>query len=311
MVKIKCIKTEPSTIFRIKPTSPYNFDLTVGIFSKFLGEVVDIFYINSAYRRLLNIAGNYVFVSVKSVGNVDNPELYVEVYPEDIQPDENLIKQKLEHILSTNIALEGFYSMMCEDKVLSEITNRLYALRPPRTESFYEALVIAIIEQQIALPIAVMNKGYLVRKYGKKILFDGKEYYAFPAPYALANTKVEDLRKLRLSRRKAEYIIELSTKIINGELDLAKINSLQNQEIIDILTKIRGIGKWTAEYAIVRGLGRLDSLPANDVALRKVVSTLYYGGKEVSEDDVRKLLDKWGKYKGFAAFYLLNMGRLK
>jgi len=86
---------------------------------------------------------------------------------------------------------------------------------------------------------------------------------------------------------------------------------LQNQEIIDILTKIRGIGKWTAEYAIIRGLGRLDSLPANDVALRKVVSTLYYGGKEVSEDDVRKLLDKWGKYKGFAAFYLLNMERLK
>jgi DNA-3-methyladenine glycosylase II len=100
-------------------------------------------------------------------------------------------------------------------------------------------------------------------------------------------------------------------KILSLELDLEGIVESSNEKIIDILTKIRGIGKWTAEYALVRGLGRLDALPANDAALKKIISNIYYEGKNVSEEEVHKLLGKWGQYKGLAAFYLLNMGRLK
>lgn len=296
--------------FRIKPTIPYDFDLTVGIYSKFKGEIVDN-YTDGVYRRLLNIDDTYFLISVKSTGTIDDPELLVSVHPESIAIMENQVRSKVEHMLSTNLDLQSFYSAITRDNVLSKVKDKLYGLRPPRTASFYEALIIAIIEQQIALPIAILNKGRIVRRYGKQMTFHGKKHYAFPSPDALANAKVHDLRNLKLSQNKAEYITNFSQKVMTGELNLDEIGELSNEEIIDILTKIRGIGRWTAEYAIVRGLGRLAALPANDAALKKIVSALYCDGKGVSEEEVRVLLDQWREFKGYVAFYLLNMGRLK
>lgn len=296
--------------FWIKPASPYDFNLTVGIYGKFQGEIVDN-YVDGIYRRLLNIADTYTLISVKSIGTVDKPKLHVSVDPETISTEQNLIMRKVEHMLSTNVDLKSFYRSMRNDRVLSEIKDELYGLRAPRTASFYEALVIAITEQQIALPMAILTKERVVRRYGEMMTLKGHDYYAFPSPNVLANAKVQDLRDLKLSRRKAEYIIDFSRKVTESELNLDEIAELSNEEILGILTKVRGMGRWTVEYAMVRGLGRFDALPANDAALRKIVSTLYYEGERVSEEEVRKLLGQWGEYKGYAAFYLLNMGRLK
>jgi len=288
------------------PTSPYDFDLTMRIHNVHPGEVVDN-YVNCVYRRVLNAEEEHVLVSVKSIGTVDEPELRVSVHTSIPSKLEEEVRRKLEHMLSTDADLQGFYSAISKDRVLTQIANELYGLRATRTESLFEALVIAITEQQISLKAAVAIRGRIARRCGNRVVLRGREYYSFPSERSMTRARIQHLRDSGLSGKKVEYIVGLSREAASGRLDLEKMIGLPTEEIISELTKIRGVGRWTAEYAVARGLGRFDALPADDAALRRAVSALYYGEREVTGEEVRRLLDKYGQYKGYAAFYLLGL----
>ncbi len=77
------------------------------------------------------------------------------------------------------------------------------------------------------------------------------------------------------------------------------------EQIINELCKIRGIGLWTAEFVMLRGLNRLESLPTDDMGIRRVISHYYCNETKISSDESREIAKKWGKWKGLAAFYLI------
>lgn len=294
----------------IEPMAPYNFELSLGIYGKFRGEIVDR-YSEDAYSRALVIDGVFVLSTVSSIGSIVQPRLSVRLCSQgDLSRIESQVLQVLEHMLNTRLDLKSFYAMIDSDPVLSKLKHKFFGLRPPRTASFFEALILAITEQQIALPFAIVLKGRLVKRYGAKIEHTGQVFYTFPEPATLAAADPQDLRDMKYSWRKAEYIIGLSQLVHSGELDLEALAQMSNGQIIDALTQIRGLGRWSAEYAIVRGLGRLDALPANDAALKRIISQMYFDGESVIEETVRTWLDQWGCHRGLAAFYLLNEGRL-
>ncbi len=108
-----------------------------------------------------------------------------------------------------------------------------------------------------------------------------------------------------LSFRKAEYVIGLSKNIEDNKFDLNELKTKNTSEIIHELLKIRGIGIWTAELAVIRGLHRLVALPADDIGLRRVVSHYYNNDKPVSSDELRKIAKNWGKWSGLVVFYLV------
>ena len=82
-------------------------------------------------------------------------------------------------------------------------------------------------------------------------------------------------------------------------------NNPDLQAIIAELDEIKGIGVWTAELTIFRGMQRLDVLPADDFGIRRVISNYYCGGKPIKAAEARKIAEAWGKWRGLAAFYLL------
>ena len=109
-----------------------------------------------------------------------------------------------------------------------------------------------------------------------------------------------------MSLRKGEYIKEASRLITEGKLILEKLKTYESSEqIIGELDKIRGIGGWTAELTILRGMQRLDALPADDLGLRRVFSRYYRDGKAISSAEARQIAKSWGKWKGLAAYYLV------
>ena len=135
-------------------------------------------------------------------------------------------------------------------------------------------------------------------------------YYAFPTPQKLASTTIEQLRKCGLSSKKSEYILDISNLIVEGKLDLERFKDYEDpEEISQELCGIRGIGRWTAELTMVRGMHRLEAIPADDIGLRRCISRYYCNSRRISGEEAREIAEKWGKWKGLASFYLIVAGR--
>ncbi len=97
----------------------------------------------------------------------------------------------------------------------------------------------------------------------------------------------------------------MAQRTIDGTLDPDRFAGMGDDEAIAELTALRGIGRWTAEWVLMRALGRLDLLPAGDLALRKVVAELYFDGGPITEQQLADFaLERWSPYRGLATTYL-------
>jgi DNA-3-methyladenine glycosylase II len=292
-------------ILKINPQAPFNFDLSAKIFSN--GDPQIQKYENDSYWQVLRLKSSLVLVNVWSSGSVDDPEIKVEVLSDkDLDEDDGLVvKQMVISIFNMNFNLRNFYDDMKVDRVMSTLTSKLRGLNSPTTPTFFEAIVSSIIEQQISLKAARSIETRMIKTFGDAINLDDKIYYAFPTPEKLSNLDKDDLRGVGLSFRKAEYVIGLSKNIMDGEMDLGKLKVMDTGDIIDVLLNIRGVGVWTAELAVIRGLHRLVVVPADDVGLRRIVSHYYNDGDPVSSDELREIAKIWGRWSGLAIFYLV------
>jgi len=288
--------------FFITPKPPFNFDLVGSLYSRFPVQCVD-YYSNGIYERALKIKDKIQLIKVRSVGSKEKPKLSIEALPD--KAGKSLIEEKIKWMLGVDDDIRGFYKIGLKNKRFAKIIKNLYGLRPPKTPTVFEALIIAITEQQIALPVAIALRKKLIERYGKSIKINSKTYYTFLSPESLAKVKPEEIKKLGLSLKKSEYIVNLSKKVAEQEIDLEKMKKWGKERILNILTKIKGVGPWTAEYMMCRGMGRYDVLPANDMGLKTSVTAYLNKKEKVSEQEVRKLFESFGKYRGYAAFYLI------
>ncbi|MDI6708498.1 MAG: DNA-3-methyladenine glycosylase 2 family protein, partial [Candidatus Thermoplasmatota archaeon] len=111
--------------------------------------------------------------------------------------------------------------------------------------------------------------------------------------------------------KKAEYVKDISKSVIKKNLDLEKFKKYREKsKIIEELCKIRGIGVWTAELTMVRGMHKLDAIPADDLGLRRYISHYYCRGRRISGEEAREIAKKWGDWQGLASFYLIMAGKL-
>ncbi len=119
----------------------------------------------------------------------------------------------------------------------------------------------------------------------------------------------EELRGLGFTHQKARAIVELAEAISSEHLDLEGLAQLDNQEAVARLLPLRGVGRWTAEYVLLRGLGRLDVFPGDDVGARNSLSRWLGLSQPPSYEEIRRLLGRWSPYQGLVYFHLL-LGRL-
>jgi len=205
---------------------------------------------------------------------------------------------------STDLDLAPFYRLAASDPVLSRLVERFCGMRIPQAPAVYETLISAVLEQQINLSFAHQVKKALIRTHGPKIEFEGRTYYTFPEPAALAISTPAELRKLQVSGPKARYIIELSRAALDGRLDLEALRQVEPAQAHERLLREKGVGHWTAQYVGLRALGHLDCLPAADVGLQKVVRRLYGFRKQPAPAHLEQLGRSWAGWRSYATFYL-------
>jgi len=297
--------------FTIHPTAPFDLALCGTIFAS--GEPDIRSFRNGTFRQVVKQGGIPVLVDVTSAGTIENPLLTLTTRSAKKVSSrlEKEIADQVIRMLSTADDLDPFYRAVDHDPVMDGLTRRLRGLRAPVTPTVFEALVDSIVEQQISLSAARSIENRLIRSLGQQLEIDGTVYYAYPDPEILAYTQDTVFRSCGLSTRKGEYIRDISLQITRGDLDIEGYRRLsETEEIIADLIRIRGIGRWTAELTILRGLHRPEVFPADDVGVRRTISQFYYEGKRISPGEARTFAERWGSWKGFAAYYLEVAGIL-
>jgi DNA-3-methyladenine glycosylase II len=290
----------------IKPVPPYDFALSARIFSN--GDEQIRKYEKGKYRQVIRTDNKLILVTVKSSGSVDAPVLEAELKSNQkvSENDKGTAEETISYILNLGLDLEGFYQAVKTDMIMAAMTERFRGLKSPTTPTVFESLVSSIIEQQISLIVAHRMESKVVKAFGEALRIDDGDYYIFPTPQRLASATIEELRQCGLSEKKAEYIRDVSKSIVEGKLDLEGLKELEDTSaVIDRLLEIRGIGLWTAEMTVLRGMRRLEEMPADDIGLRKCIAHFYSKDRRITADEARLIAKKWGNWKGLAGFYLM------
>jgi DNA-3-methyladenine glycosylase II len=207
-------------------------------------------------------------------------------------------------ILSSDLDLQPLYET--EDPTFATLAERFWGLKPLRTATVFEALVIAIIEQQISLRVANVLQNRLVARLGQALKFKELEFRAFPTPDRLARLDPQDLRDLGLSMNKSRFILGIAGTAVSKDPDLESLKKTKTEESREILLSMKGVGRWTADYVLLRGLGRLESVPFDDLGIRDAVGLFYKGGERATAQEAEEILTRFGKHAGVAAYYLLS-----
>jgi DNA-3-methyladenine glycosylase II len=302
--RLREIKGNSSTSFFIHTDAPFDFERSASIHSRLQKSLPDL-YESGLYKRVLHVYGKPVLVIVSSKGTTERPRLRVEAHPRLSIAEAKSLVNLLQTMFASSFDFNRFRKVAKRDRLMNAISKELAGLRPIAPANVFEALVIAITEQQISLDAAIAIRSRLIEKYGDVVRFGGRSFYAFPTATSLATAKPNQMRAIGLSRSKALYVSELAKRVENGELDLENLRMRDDDAVVAELTKIRGVGPWTAEYALIRGLGRVNSLPADDLGIQHAVSQAYFKGKKIGSKEVRRVLSKFAPYSGMAAFYLM------
>ncbi len=176
------------------------------------------------------------------------------------------------------------------------ILNKLYKKYGPhqfedRSKRLLEELVESIISQQLSNKAADTIYNRFLALFGNK----------FPSIKQILDIDIEKLRSAGVSFAKANYVKNIANAFKQGELVIEKIVKMSDEEVIKELTKIKGVGKWTAEMILIFTLKREDVFSIGDAGLKRAIKNLY---NLVDEKEILKLSQKWKPKRSFASWYL-------
>jgi DNA-3-methyladenine glycosylase II len=292
-------------IFSLAPRPPFRLDLTAWAIRRRPENQVDV-WDGETYRRVLAIQGKPALISVTQHGRMSAPRLKVIASGERVSArSKDAVVLALERLLGLRIDLSDFYEFASKQPRLRELAGRFRGLKPPRFPAVWEGMVNGIACQQLSLTVGILLLNRLSAACGLAFAMAEEARYAFPRPEDLAVAAPETIRSLGFSGAKTRALLELAREIYAGRLKLEALADLSNEQAVSRLLDLRGIGRWTAEYTLLRGLGRLDMFPCDDIGARNNLRRWMRLRGPVDYARAVHLVSRWKPYGGLIYFHLL------
>jgi DNA-3-methyladenine glycosylase II len=289
----------------IRPRAPFRLDLTAWALRRRSHNAIDR-WDGDTYRRVVSIDGEPVAIAVRQQGAVDAPRLSVSLSGRALGREaEPAAHAALTRLLGLSVDVSAFAAMAAQDPLLAPLTARMRGLKPPRFPTVFEAVVNAIACQQLSLAVGLHLLNRLTGEHGQPVAGDPHGPRAFPGPDQLACVRPDELRRHGFSSAKARTIVEIAQAVVAGALDLEALERVDDRESIRRLTSVRGIGRWTAEYVLLRGLGRLHVFPGDDVGAHNKLRRFVGIDGRLDYETVERLVARWHPYAGMVYFHLL------
>ena len=292
----------------IRPIPPFRLDFTVWVLRRRPRNAIDR-WDGTTYRRIVTIGGRATELAVQQSGSPAAPRLVVTATPSlRTLADRRHVRSIVDRLLGLRIDLTEWYRLAHRDRRLAELADRFRGVKPPRFPTVFEALVNAFACQQLSLVVGLELLNRLAAVCDVRRGAGASAQYAFPAPRDVAGSRSASYRAIGFSHQKVRALLALSRGLDSGAIDLDTLALASDAEVCERLMQLRGVGRWTAEYVSLRGLGRLHVFPGDDVGAQK--SLALWLGRPVPLDyrGVARAVEHWQPYAGMVYFHLLLDG---
>lgn len=250
-------------------------------------------------RRLITDGGKPVLIEILSTGN----EFLVKALTGKL-PAQKFIEHLLDEWFDPFRDTAQFYKLLKKDKDLHSLL-RYTGFHMVGIPDLFEALCWSVIGQQISLAFAYQVKRRFVENFGNSLEFQKRKYYLFPQPAQVAMLHPDQLRSLKLTQRKAEYVIGIARLFSSGSLSKEKILKLGAEDLIrEELLTIRGVGEWTANYTMMKALRAMDCVPFGDAGLNNALFRLKQIPKKENRTAVAIFFNNFPGWKTYLVYYL-------
>lgn len=290
------------TLGIIHPIQPYDFNLTLDLFARYTHPVLDIVH-DGAYWRVIDAGDDLALLRVDSIDGALRVSLAAATGP----VDGDALLARMRRILCADIDPNPFYDTARQHPELWRLVEPVRGVRWLRTATAFEALLLTVIEQQIAWVAAQRAQRWLCEWGQRRVEHNGRAYYALPTPAQLAAvTDVHELAPLKITFKRMRVIVDIARQIDGGALDIEGLLTLPPELAYRELLALKGIGHWTATYIIQRIGGDHNYVGHNDVALQAAVNHYFYGGSgRIPEAQVTQTFARYGTFAGTAAYHTI------
>lgn len=294
-----------SITFELEPVPPFRLDLTVWALRRRPDNAIDR-WDGTTYRRLLVVNGAAIEVVATQVAPPEAPRLRVALggVPAGSDPSSAAIAA-LERLHGLRVDLSGFYAAAAPDRRLGGLVARFRGLKPPRFPTVFEALLNAVACQRITLTQGIRVLNRLADALGPAGPIGEPTIHALPGPDDLAGRDPETLRGLGFTRLQARALVEAGCASRAGRLNPDELAALVDAAAVARLRALRGVGRWTAEYVHLRGLGRTHVFPGDDLGARNNLQRWLGLPSALDYDGVHRAVAAWHPHAGLVYLHLL------
>ncbi|MGD6830929.1 DNA-3-methyladenine glycosylase family protein [Sutcliffiella halmapala] len=278
---------------KINIEGPYQFDRVLQRLS--IDPLMVIDHAEKSVRVPLYKDKTPIVMKVKATGTTDQPEF--ELTSSSKFTEKEIVK--LKEIFQWDKSLQPVGDHF-SSTVLADIFEEHKGTPLVLDFDLYHCLMKCIIHQQVNMKFAHTLTQRFVHSFG----FEHEGVWFYPRPEDVAKLDYEDITALKMSRRKAEYIIDTSRLIAEGELPLYDLKNKNDEEILKELVKIRGVGPWTVQNLLLFGLGRPNLFPIADIGIQNALKKLKGLDEKPTTLQMQEWSKEWEPYLSYASLYL-------
>ncbi len=251
--------------------------------------------------KLLLVDGQQILFSVRQVKNTLNIDF---LKGEPTRLGKETVRKYVHEWFDLETDLKPFYAMARRDLLLKDLVKKHRGYRIIGQPDLFESLVWAVLGQQINLSFAYSLKQRFVEQFGESLAHENQKHYLFPSAKNVSKIQPEQLLALQFSRQKALYTIGIAKAFAEGRISKVKLAGMALNEAKEELMKIKGIGNWTANYALMKTFRYPDAFPLEDAGLHNAIKNSM-GLK--AKPDVKRVKRIFQQYKGWEAYATLYL----
>ncbi len=287
---------------QISPRPPFDFEKTLNFVRGFSPAYGDQTANDGILTKATRLNGQMIVFSVQSTGTLESPALQVTLTSTEPLSEEarQAALERIAFYLSVDDDLLPFYALAQDDPIFAPIVSKLYGYHQLKFLTPFENAVWAILSSRNRHPNAVSAKRRIIAAHGSRLIVSGTPYDAFPEPFDLLGASPDDLLDYARQQYRADYLRSVIWAF--AHVDDEWLKTAPYSEVHTWLRSINGVGAWTAEFIMLRSLGRMERLTTPDNNMLNIFARCY--AEPADAKNVLKVAKRYGDYQGCWAHYL-------